>query len=230
MSLFSVQIARIDYLQVFVSCLSKNYLIICCKTLTVLYLGRLEKRKGIQDLFAAIPLVLAQQPNVHFIIAGADNSHRDGFQQQTGLTYAAYFQQQHAQVTSQVTFLGQVSEETLNQLYQSCDLFVAPSLYESFGLIYLEAMNYGKPVIGCRAGGIPEVIDEGLTGLLAEPEAPGSLATVILKLLQNPDQLREMGLAGRQRLLESFTHVQMAHRFADAYRHIISQIKSEAQL
>lgn len=194
-------------------------------TFTVLYLGRLEKRKGIQDLFAAIPQVLAKQPNVRFIIAGADNSHRDGFQQQTGLTYAAHFQQEYGKFASQVTFLGQVSEETLNQLYQSCDLFVAPSLYESFGLIYLEAMNYGKPVIGCRAGGIPEVIDEGVTGLLAEPEAPASLAEAILKLLQTPNRLYEMGLAGRQRLLETFTHVQMAHRFADAYRHVIAMNK-----
>lgn len=190
-------------------------------TFTVLYLGRLEKRKGIQDLFAAIPQVLAKVANVRFIIAGADNSHRDGFQQQTGLTYAAYFQQQYAQFASHVSFLGQVSEEKLNELYQTCDLFVAPSLYESFGLIYLEAMNYGKPVIGCRAGGIPEVINEGTTGLLAEPEAPDSLAEAILKMLQNPGLLREMGLAGRQRLLDTFTHVQMARRFADAYRHVI---------
>ena len=191
-------------------------------TFTVLYLGRLEKRKGIQDLFAAIPQVLAKLPTVQFIIAGADNSHRDGFQQQTGLTYPAYFQQQYAQFGSHVSFLGQVSEEKLNELYQTCDLFVAPSLYESFGLIYLEAMNYGKPVIGCRAGGIPEVIDEGITGLLAEPETPDSLAEAILKMLQNPSHLREMGLAGRQRLLDTFTHVQMARRFADAYRHVIA--------
>ena len=192
-------------------------------TFTVLYLGRLERRKGIQDLFAAIPQVLAQVPNVRFVIAGADNSYRDGFQLQTGLTYAAYFQQKYAKFTSHVSFLGPVSEEKLNQLYQSCDLFVAPSLYESFGLIYLEAMNYGKPVIGCRAGGIPEVIDESITGLLAEPEAPASLAEAIIRMLQNPGHLRDMGLAGRQRLLDNFTHVQMARRFAEVYRQVIEQ-------
>lgn len=192
---------------------------------TILYLGRLEKRKGIQDLFAAIPQVLIKIPNVHFIIAGADNSHRDGFQQQTGLTYAAYFQQQYSKFSSYVSFLGQVSEEKLNRLYQSCDLFVAPSLYESFGLIYLEAMNYGKPVIGCRAGGIPEVIDEGVTGLLSEPETPDDLAEKIIKLLQNPSLLHDMGLAGRTQLLNKFTHVQMARKFAAAYRHVIQQTK-----
>jgi glycosyltransferase involved in cell wall biosynthesis len=196
------------------------------ETFTVLYLGRLEKRKGIQDLFAAIPQVLAQVPNVKFIIAGADNSHRDGFQQQTGLTYAAHFQRQFAQFANRVSFLGQVSEEALNQLYQSCDLFVAPSLYESFGLIYLEAMNYGKPVIGCRAGGIPEVIDEGITGLLAEPEAPASLAEAVTKLLKTPTSLYELGVAGRQRLLDKFTHIQMAQQFAEVYRQVIVQTES----
>ena len=84
-------------------------------------------------------------------------------------------------------------------------------------------MNYGKPVIGCRAGGIPEVVDDGVTGLLAEPEAPADLAEAILKMLQNPSLLREMGLAGRQRLLEKFTHVQMAQQFAEVYRQVIAQ-------
>lgn len=195
---------------------------------SVLYLGRLEKRKGIQDLFAAIPKVLAKLPNVRFVIAGADNSHRDGFQQQTGLTYPAYFQQQQPNLASHVSFLGRVSEEKLHQLYQECDLFVAPSLYESFGLIYLEAMNFGKPVIGCQAGGIPEVVDDGVTGLLVEPEAPPHLAEAIIKLLQNPVRLQEMGLAGRQQLLKKFTHVQMAQRFAQIYQQVIAQRSTEA--
>jgi glycosyltransferase involved in cell wall biosynthesis len=167
--------------------------------LTVLYVGRLEKRKGILDLFAAIPLVLARLPNVRFLIAGNDNSASDGFLARHGQTYAAHFAEEYRACAAQVEFLGPVSEEKLQQLYQTCDLFVAPSLYESFGLIYLEAMNYAKPVIGGRAGGIPEVIDEGVTGLLAEPEAPDSLAHALVALLQSPQKLHDWGLAGRQR-------------------------------
>lgn len=190
---------------------------------TILYLGRLEKRKGIQDLFAAMPDVLTAVPNAKFIIAGADNSARDGFLEQTGMDYATYFHKTYPKLAPHVTFLGQVSEEKLNQLYQSCDLFVAPSLYESFGLIYLEAMNYGKPVIGCQAGGIPEVVDDGVTGKLVDPEAPAQLAEAIISLLKEPHLLYEMGSAGRQQLLERFTYVQMAKQFAAVYRQVIGQ-------
>lgn len=191
--------------------------------LTVLFLGRLEKRKGILDLFAAIPRVLEQAPHVRFVIAGADNSLADGFQAQHGLNYPAWFARQHPAALPHVEFLGGVSEERLNQLYQTCDLFVAPSLYESFGLIYLEAMNYGKAVVGCRAGGIPEVVEDGGNGLLVEPEAPAALAEAIVRLVRSPQLLREMGLAGRSRLLNRFTYVHMARGFAAAYRTVLQQ-------
>jgi glycogen(starch) synthase len=141
---------------------------------TVLYVGRLERRKGILDLFAAIPAVLKAQPAARFILAGADNSGADGFQRKTGLSYPAYFARQHPQLADRVAFLGHVTDAQLQELYQSCDLFVAPSLYESFGLIYLEAMNYAKPVIGCRAGGIPEVIDDGVSGPARGPGGAGT--------------------------------------------------------
>ena len=129
-----------------------------------------------------------------------------------------------------VQFLGAVSEEKLNELYQGCDLFVAPSLYESFGLIYLEAMNYGKAVVGCRAGGIPEVVDDGGCGLLVEPEAPAALAEAILRLVRSPQLLHEMGLAGRSRLLERFTYVHMARGFAQAYRTVLQQKEGQEDL
>jgi len=178
-------------------------------------------------LFQAIPQVLQQVPYVRFIIAGADNSQNDGFQNQFRQTYPAYFAHRHPGLTKQVEFLGSVNEETLYHLYQTCDLFVAPSLYESFGLIYLEAMNYAKPVIGCQAGGIPEVVDHGVTGLLVEPGAPAALAEAMLSLLKSPQRMREMGLAGRQRLLERFTHIQMARQFAEVYRAAIQTFTSE---
>ena len=193
---------------------------------TVLYLGRLEKRKGIRDLFDAIPAVLQAVPNAEFIIAGADNSARDGFLDQHSMDYATYFHKTYPTLASHVSFLGQVSEEKLHQLYQTCDLFVAPSLYESFGLIYIEAMNYAKPVIGCRAGGIPEVVDDGVTGKLVDPNAPAQLAEAIISFLKNPKQLYEMGTAGRQQLMERFTYVQMAKQYAAVYRKVIEEVES----
>jgi glycogen synthase len=200
------------------------------RPLEVLFLGRLEKRKGIVDLLSAIPQVVAAAPYVRFTIAGADNSLYDGFQARTGQTYPAWFAHQHPDMAPYVQFLGGVSDEQLNQLYQSCDLFVAPSLYESFGLIYLEAMNYGKPVIGCRAGGIPEVVEDGVTGILVKPEAPQALAEAILRLMCSPELLHSMGLAGRRRLLDRFTYLHMARSFAAAYAIILQPQERQASL
>lgn len=190
--------------------------------LTVLYVGRLEKRKGVLDLFEAIPQVLARLPGTKFILAGSDNSQSDNFRLQTGMDYPAYFASRHPECLPNVQFMGMVSDEVLQTLYQNCDLFVAPSLYESFGLIYLEAMNYAKPVIGCRAGGIPEVIDHGQSGLLVEPGAAKELAEAILKLLQSPQQLHDLGLAGRRQILERFNYLTMARNFARIYREVIA--------
>jgi glycogen synthase len=200
------------------------------RPIEVLFLGRLEKRKGIHDLLAAIPQVVAAAPHVRFTIAGADNSLYDGFQARTGQTYGAWFAHRHPDLAPYVQFLGGVSDEQLNQLYQSCDLFVAPSLYESFGLIYLEAMNYGKPVIGCQAGGIPEVVDNGVTGVLIEPEAPQALAEAILHLVRSPELLHAMGLAGRRRLLDRFTYLHMARSFAAAYEIVLQPKERQASL
>lgn len=196
-------------------------------TLTVLFVGRLEKRKGILDLFEAIPMVLRQTPNARFVITGADNSKNDGFRLQTGMDYPAYFASRFQRYLPFVKFTGMVSDEVLQDLYQSCDLFVAPSRYESFGLIYIEAMNFGKTVIGCRAGGIPEVVDHGVTGLLAEPEAPADLAETIVSLLKSPDKLREMGLAGRAQVLGRFNYLQMARDFERVYRRVIHDFNDQ---
>jgi len=192
------------------------------KEWTVLFVGRLEKRKGILDLFQAIPRVLAQYPRTRFIIVGADNSQHDGFHLQTGTTYAEYLARHFQRYVAQVEFKGAINDDELQKLYAACDLFVAPSLYESFGLIYLEAMNYAKPVIGCRAGGIPEVVMDGVTGKLVEPEAPAQLAEAIISALSTPKQLREWGLAGRARLLRDFTYLKMADAFARVYRQVIA--------
>jgi glycosyltransferase involved in cell wall biosynthesis len=190
---------------------------------TVLYVGRLEGRKGTLDLFAAIPEVLREAPKTRFLIAGSDNSHADGFQARTRCDYPTYFRKSYPQCREQVEFLGFVDEERLHELYRTCDLFVAPSLYESFGLIFLEAMTYARPTIGCRAGGPQEIIVDGETGFLVPPEDPTRLAAAITRLATNRKLCRDMGWAGRRRLLEMYTHTAMARGFVDLYRQTIER-------
>ena len=189
---------------------------------TVLFVGRLEKRKGIQDLFAAIPAVLDRHPDVRFTIAGSDNSTEDGFADEAGVSYSAYFAQEYAGYVDRVRFLGFVDEDRLQELYRSCDIFVAPSLYESFGLIYLEAMNFARPVIGCNAGGPRDIIVDGETGLLVPPADPEALGEAISRLVASQDERFAIGQAGRRRLLERYSHTAMATGFVDFYRRVLA--------
>lgn len=174
----------------------------------VLYVGRFEYRKGIDILLEAIPLVLEKMNNIHFTLIGKDkdNTYQQSFQEKWGSKF-----------NDSVVFAGAVDAETLHQSYQECDFFVAPSRYESFGLIYVEAMSYEKPVIGCKAGGIPEVIEEKTTGLLAQPGDSKDLAEKILNLAGDADLRYQMGQQGRQRVERLFSREQMAKQTIENY-------------
>jgi glycosyltransferase involved in cell wall biosynthesis len=100
--------------------------------------------------------------------------------------------------------LGYVSEEEKRDAFDACDLFAMPSRYDSFGIVYLEAWRCGKPVIGAKVGAIPEVIEEGKDGLLVEFGEVDQLASAIISLLNNPDLCREMGEAGRKKVIDKF--------------------------
>ena len=191
------------------------------ETPKVLFVGRLEKRKGVLDLFEAIPRVLARHPRATFVIAGSDNSREDGFWVERRSDYPTYFRDNYPEATPSVEFAGFVDEHRLEELYRACDLFVAPSLYESFGLIFLEAMNWARPVIGCAAGGPEEIVIDGKTGLLVPPADGERLAAAINELLGSPTRRREMGLAGRARLVKEYSHLAMARDFERLYRSLV---------
>ena len=101
-----------------------------------------------------------------------------------------------------IRVLGLVSEAALEQEYASTDVFVMPSRYEGFGMPYIEAMRYAKPVIGTTVGGIPDVVPDG-TGLLVPPDDEPALLQAITTLLHTPDRRTEIGRAG-QRWAEQF--------------------------
>ena len=95
-------------------------------------------------------------------------------------------------------------EEEKRDAFDACDLFAMSSRYDSFGIVYLEAWRCGKPVIGAKVGAIPEVIEEGKDGLLVEFGEVDQLASAIISLLNNPDLCREMGEAGRKKVIDKF--------------------------
>jgi glycosyltransferase involved in cell wall biosynthesis len=102
------------------------------------------------------------------------------------------------------------------------DIFAHPSWEEPFGVVFLEAMAMGKPVVAWASGGAPEVIVHGETGLLAERPSIQSLADALTTLAQNPAQRRAFGEAGRRRLEQVFTPRHMCDRTIEVYRAMLS--------
>ncbi|MBO0698348.1 MAG: glycosyltransferase family 4 protein [Zavarzinella sp.] len=185
---------------------------------TVVYLGRLEHRKGTVELLQAIPQVLAAVPDARFVLIGADRPHCPG-----GRTHAQYLEEDFApEVRRQVTLAGRLPQADVDRWLQTADVFVAPSRYESFGLIFLEAMRWGTPVIGTMAGGIPEIVEHGRSGLLVRPEAPADLAAALIRLLRDPGLRAGLGAAGRQRAEQEFSIEQMARRTAALYDEVLA--------
>lgn len=188
------------------------------RPLRLLYVSRLENRKGTLTLLEALPRVFARVPNVEVTLIGKDRPHAPG-----GAHFQDYFRATYPELLDRVRFRGYVSDDELGRAYGECDLFVVPSVYESFGLIYLEAMAHGKPVIGCRAGGIPEVVEDGVTGYLVTPEDVVALTDRIVQLLQNTPLRDTMGARARLRAESLFSVEVMAQNSLDLYRRVVSK-------
>jgi glycogen synthase len=180
----------------------------------ILFVGRLEKRKGIDILLSAIPLVTSVFKNVNFTLVGED-SLRDS----SGMTFKDRFLQVNSgnPCIRQTVFAGRISDEALRDAYASCDIFVAPSLFESYGLVFVEAMREGKPVVGCDVGGVPEVVSDGVNGILVKPDDPRALADALIRLVEDRILRSKMGETGRRMFEERFTSRRTAEQSLAMY-------------
>lgn len=122
-----------------------------------------------------------------------------------------------------VSFLGAVAYGGMPQLYAASRIVVTPSVIpEPFGLPVVEAMAAGRPVVASRAGGIPELIQDGRTGLLVEPDDPETLADALLALLADPERCRSMGAAGREEAAAHWTWRLAAERLRAVYASLMA--------
>lgn len=156
----------------------------------LLFVGRLDERKGLRYLLEALPLILDQQPvSLHVVGKGI-------------LEEEIKLQCQSMGLNNYVQFLGFVSKEELADQYAGCDIFVLPAIIDSkgdtegLGIVMIEALAHQKPVIASAVGGIVDVIQSGITGLLVPQKDPKALAQAILSLLNDPIKAQEMGQKG----------------------------------
>ncbi len=153
----------------------------------LLFVGRCyPKQKGLEHLISALELVLSKW-KVHLTIVGEDWG---GMGTLKALAKALG-------VEKHVTFTGALPRHEVIKAFASADAFVLPSLFEPFGIVLLEAMAAGLPVVASRVGGIVEVVSDGKTGLLVPPGDPRSLANALGNLISDSNLRRRLGSAGR---------------------------------
>jgi phosphatidylinositol alpha-mannosyltransferase len=154
---------------------------------TVLFVGRMEKRKGLAYLIRAYSEIRAQIPDVRVLVVG-----RQG---RAGRGYQRYVQEHDL---PGIEFVGEVSAAELPRYYQSCDVFCSPAVSgESFGMVLLEAMALGKPVVATAIDGYRQVVQDGVQGRLVAPRDSAGLAAALLELLGSPALRERYGEQGR---------------------------------
>jgi glycosyltransferase involved in cell wall biosynthesis len=156
--------------------------------LVVTQVSWLIPEKGVDDFIGAAREVTAIEPRAHFVLAG-EGAHRPKLEQMV----------RELGIGERVTFTGPVADPLADGLFAASDVICQFSRWEEvFGYVNAEAMACRKPLISTRVGGIPEIIQDGITGFLVERRDVKSMAARILDLLRDPDLRRRMGDAGRE--------------------------------
>lgn len=186
----------------------------CDGKLNILFVGRLEKRKGLIYLLHAYQRVKREEPNCRLIVVGPGTRLRNKYEKwvrQRGL--------------EDVVFIGHTTYDDLPRYYQTADIFCAPATScESFGIVLLEAMALGKPIIASNIEGYASVMTPGAEGLLVPPKDIRMLTQALMALIGEQSLRQQMGARGKARALE-FSWQNIAQRIYDYYLRILGESK-----
>lgn len=174
----------------------------------VIYVGRFVREKGIHVLLNAASTVLSEEPNTKFLIVGG--GHREKFEKFV----------EWAGLKDNVLFTGFMANRSLHQLYRIADVAVFPSLYEPFGIVALEGMAAGIPVVASDAGGLKEVVLHDQTGTLSFANDYGSLAWAIIEVLRDPIRASKLSENAKQRLDYDFHWSHLADQTIAVYNRV----------
>jgi glycogen(starch) synthase len=165
------------------------------RQLHIMFIGRMELRKGVVEIAAAIPIILRKFSTVKFSFIGGDSE-----SPVTGQNMTSYLQSRLKNFKSSVNFKGRLERTEVSLAIKEGDIFIFPSHYESFGLACCEAMAAGKAVIGSLKGGMSEIIEDGKSGLLIEPGSSKLIANSIINLIQNKELRLKLGVGAKKRI------------------------------
>jgi len=175
----------------------------------ILYVGRLTPDKGLHVLLKSLCYI---KNSVHLNIVGPPDWDRVYYRNMLSSIEAENRKGRH-----KITYLGRVGQAQLIKCYQKASIFVLPSLYEPFGVVILEALSCGTPVVATYAGGIPEIIKNGENGVLVPRNDPQGLAKAIQQLLDNKDMMVRFSEIGRKWVVKNFSLEVMAKKLSEIY-------------
>ena len=189
----------------------------------VLYVGRFDRRKGIETLVRAVGKEEVKQSNLKLIIAGGSTPGRkdgkereriEGIVEELGLQDITIFP-------------GRIEHKDLVYYYAAADVCVVPSHYEPFGLVAIEAMASGTPVVASRVGGLKYTVVDEVTGLLASPQDESAFASAIAQILSNPSWQKQLGANARERVESMFSWDGVAGQLDEQYLSELSKLHQE---
>lgn len=183
----------------------------------ILFVGTVCEKKGVRQLIQAMPQIVKAVPNATLQIVG-----RDWFDPESHQSFTKYMCRLiPPELKSHITFTGPINHSALPNLIAAAAVCAYPSHMEAQGIVLIEAMAMGKSVVASETGPGPEVIEDGVSGLLCNPRDPVSIAEKIITLLMNADLRRQLGDQARSRVGSMFsTHV-LIERNEGFYRRCI---------
>jgi len=178
--------------------------------LTLLSVSNLIYTKGIDLNLLAIQRLYTKYPWLRYKVIGNGPMENKLKEMTASLGLSNY-----------VEFLGRQPHDRVMKYMAKCDIFTLPSWEEGFGVVYLEAMAHGKPVIGCRGEGIEDFVEHGKTGMLVKSRDVDSLVEALDFLLSHPEEAKAMGERGRKLVLENYTWEKNAERTIAVYEEVL---------
>ena len=189
----------------------------------VLFTGTVCEMKGVRQLVLALPQIAAAVPETRLLIVGRDRADAPG-----GGSFTEYLRSLvPSDLRPRVTFMGHVENELLPELIAHASVCVYPSYMEAQGVVSAEGMAVGKAVVVTNTGPGPEIVEEGVSGLLCDPRDPRSIATNVTTLLKDDELRRRLGEEARARAVNQFSVAVLVERNEAFYRRCIRQHRAQ---
>jgi len=177
----------------------------------ILSVANLRRYKGLHYLIRAMPMILKEHENTILRIIGAGP-------ELNNLSRLA----RTLKVDSKVIFQGFVTHTDIPKFFKECDIYCHASPWEAFGVVMIEAMSSGKPVVATNSGGQVDIVDDGETGYLVKPRSSTALAEAVIKLLNDRELLKRMGEKGRNKAEKEFSWSSIAKKYHALYSQLVS--------